>query len=183
MFSLQQLQLQTRFCDEDESSVEGELLQVTQHLEPEQYQFEFPTKSCLRALAYLDDDQEEISYFDESSFISSTTIAALSSVDYFDQDTTTMISHMDNWHETHQEDDDLVDDGRLSPLQLPAQVSKDRHRTREIELCSSQQNAQSEDLVGPSTFLSESKGCVTPYQGNVSFCKNLVLTLTHILFF
>ncbi|KAG2209545.1 uncharacterized protein EV154DRAFT_494977 [Mucor mucedo] len=156
---------QTRFCDEDESSVEGELLQVTQNLGPEQYQFEFPTKSCLKALAYLDDDEEEISYFDESSFISSTTIAALSSVDYFDQDTTTMISHMDNWHETHHsdDDDDLVDDGRLSPLQLPAQVNKDRHRAREIELCSNQQNAQSEDLVGPSTFLSESKPNVTPY--------------------
>lgn len=171
LFSLHGLQLQTRFCDEDESSVEGELLQVTQNLGPEQYQFEFPTKSCLKALAYLDDDEEEISYFDESSFISSTTIAALSSVDYFDQDTTTMISHMDNWHETHHsdDDDDLVDDGRLSPLQLPAQVNKDRHRAREIELCSNQQNAQSEDLVGPSTFLSESKPNVTPYGGNVNF--------------
>lgn len=181
LISLQQLQLQTRFYDEDESSVEGELLQVTQHLGPEQYQFEFPTKSCLKALAYLDDDKEENSYFDESSFISSTTIAALSSVDYFDQDTTTMISHMDNWHETEQDDDDLVDDGRLSPLQLPAQVNKDR-RTREMELCQSQQLAQSERLVGPSTFLSDPKVCVTQSYGNVDtlFSKKL-FSLTHYI--
>ncbi|ORY93513.1 hypothetical protein BCR43DRAFT_497066 [Syncephalastrum racemosum] len=63
--------------DDDEEAVI-----VPQHLEPEQYRFEFPPKSRLRALAYLDQFQrgEEFSYFDESSFTSSSS-AACSSVD------------------------------------------------------------------------------------------------------
>jgi hypothetical protein len=76
-----------------------------QHLAPEQYLYEFPSKSCLRALAYLDDEQEENSFFDESSFASSTT--AYSSALYEE----------DDWEE---EDDQLVEDGRLSPLELPS---------------------------------------------------------------
>ncbi|KAI8075650.1 hypothetical protein BDF21DRAFT_423377 [Thamnidium elegans] len=137
---------QTRFYDEDELSVEGELLQVTQNLDREQYEYEFPTKTCLRALAYLD---REDCYFDESSFISSTTIAALSSVDYFDQET--VIDQLNLWHETY-DDDPLIADARLSPLQLPAQVT-DRHLPRESISCLSN---QLERPVGPSSFLSDS---------------------------
>ncbi|KAI9254166.1 hypothetical protein EDC94DRAFT_546255 [Helicostylum pulchrum] len=140
---------QTRFYDEDELSVEGELLQVVQNLDREQYEYEFPTKTCLRALAYLD---REDCYFDESSFISSTTIAALSSVDYFDQET--MIDQLNLWHET-DDDDPLIADARLSPLQLPAQVT-DRHLPRESMSCMS---SQLERPVGPSSFLSDPHMC------------------------
>lgn len=65
-----------------EDNDDEEAVIVPQHLEPEQYRFEFPPKSRLRALAYLDQFQrgEEFSYFDESSFTSSSS-AACSSVD------------------------------------------------------------------------------------------------------
>lgn len=159
MISLQHIQLQqTRFYDEDdESSINGgELIQVIQHLEPEQYKFEFPSKMCLKELAYLDDLQENYSYFDESSF----SLTALSSVTQQEQQQTSeynMISHMNHsvWHETLVEEDEqhLVEDNKLSPLQLPAQVS--RLLSSPTESITQSEDEQQRLPVGPSSFLSD----------------------------
>lgn len=160
MISLQHIQLQqTRFYDEDdESSINGgELIQVIQHLEPEQYKFEFPSKMCLKELAYLDDLQEEYSYFDDSSF----SLTALPSVTQQHQQQTSeynMISHMNRsvWHETlveEEEEEHLVEDNKLSPLQLPAQVS--RPLSSSTESITQSEDQQQRLPVGPSSFLSD----------------------------
>lgn len=114
---------------------------VSQHLAPEQYLYEFPTKTCLKALAYLDSEEEEYSFFDESSFFTTDSYTAIESVQHNDD-------HM-NWNENTI----LVDDGRLSPLQLPAQADIITNiRPRESFVNSS---AQSDQPVGPSSFLSD----------------------------
>lgn len=150
---------QTRFYDEDdESSINGgELIQVIQHLEPEQYKFEFPSKMCLRELAYLDDLQDEYSYFDDSSFL----LTALPSVTQQHQQQTSeynMISHMNHsvWHETlveEEEEEHLVEDNKLSPLQLPAQVS--RPLSSSTESITQSEDQKQRLPVGPSSFLSD----------------------------
>lgn len=109
-----------------QDSDEEEPILVTQNLDQDQYDYEFPPKSYLEALSYLDEGDNKYSFFDPSSF----TVTALLSVD---QD------HM-SWHETT-----IVDDGRLSPLQLPAQ------RPRELS-CESASTVK-QLPVRPSFFL------------------------------
>ncbi|ORE04152.1 hypothetical protein BCV72DRAFT_264160 [Rhizopus microsporus var. microsporus] len=109
-----------------QDSDEEEPILVTQNLDQDQYEYEFPPKSYLEALSYLDEGDSKYSFFDPSSF----TVTALLSVD---QD------HM-SWHETT-----MVDDGRLSPLQLPAQ------RPRELS-CESASTVK-QMPVRPSFFL------------------------------
>lgn len=125
-----------------------------QHLTQEQYLYEFPSKSCLRSLAYLDDEQVEYSFFDEYSFASSNT--AYSSAFYYED--STMLN--DDWHETEQ-DDQLVEDGRLSPLELPARPSCDSVQTI----------TQSSGCVpvGPSSFLPDVDQLYNVTQGNMVF--------------
>ncbi|KAL0142542.1 hypothetical protein V8B55DRAFT_1499053 [Mucor lusitanicus] len=131
--------------DEDEQDdMSG--VTVSQHLAPEQYLYEFPTKTCLKALAYLDSEEDEYSFFDESSFFTTTdsSYTAIGSVQQQHDDD----DHMD-WHENTI----LVDDGRLSPLQLPAQAdARTNIRPRESFVNSS---TQSDQPVGPSSFLSD----------------------------
>ena len=50
-------------------------MEITQHLAPEQFQYEFPPKSRIMAIEANDDDQEEFSFFDECSFTSNSTAA------------------------------------------------------------------------------------------------------------
>lgn len=156
---------------------ESEAITVVQHLEPEQYLYEFPSKTCLRALAYLDSEQEEYSFFDESSFASSTT--AYSSAFYY-EDTMCMD---DDWHET-DEDDQLVEDGRLSPLELPAPNSRPSCDSVETVI-------QSADCVpvGPSSFLSDvHKGQMYDHhvthlsKGNMACNVIHCLLVSHIFF-
>ncbi|CAO3611223.1 unnamed protein product [Mucor hiemalis] len=111
---------------------------------------------CLKELAYLDDLQENYSYFDESSF----SLTALSSVTQQEQQQTSeynMISHMNHsvWHETLVEEDEqhLVEDNKLSPLQLPAQVS--RLLSSSTESITQSEDEQQRLPVGPSSFLSD----------------------------
>ncbi|EIE79262.1 hypothetical protein G6F46_010660 [Rhizopus delemar] len=114
---------QSETCNEEEE--QKELISITQSLSREQYQFEFPTKSCLEALKFLDKGENKYSFFDPSSF----TAAALSS------------AHM-NYHETT-----MVDDSRLSPLQLPSRHSMTRESSCESLVTIKQS-------VNPSSFLS-----------------------------
>lgn len=131
--------------DEDEQDdMSG--VTVSQHLAPEQYLYEFPTKTCLKALAYLDSEEDEYSFFDESSFFTTdSSYTAIESAQQHDDDND---DHMD-WNENTI----LVDDGRLSPLQLPAQADVQANiRPRESFVNSP---TQSEQPVGPSSFLSD----------------------------
>ncbi|KAL9546111.1 hypothetical protein MBANPS3_006825 [Mucor bainieri] len=131
--------------DEDEQDdMSG--VTVSQHLAPEQYLYEFPTKTCLKALAYLDSEEDEYSFFDESSFF--TTDSSYTAIESVQQHDDGHDDHM-NWNENTI----LVDDGRLSPLQLPAQADAITNiRPRESFVDST---AQSDQPVGPSSFLSD----------------------------
>jgi hypothetical protein len=149
---------QTRFYDEDEQ--EEEIIHVTQHLSKEQYQFEFPSKNCLKALAYLD-EEEEYSFFDESSFTSTATTAISSEQQQqqtsylLDQDTSSTIHHMNHWHHETitEEEEELVEDGRLSPLELPAQIV--RQKRYSFLSSNSKEVEETTKPVGPSSFLSD----------------------------
>ncbi|KAG1063957.1 hypothetical protein G6F42_027100 [Rhizopus arrhizus] len=139
MYMYQDIIEQYHQDDDEQDDMSG--VTVSQHLAPEQYLYEFPTKTCLKALAYLDSEEEEYSFFDESSFFTTDSYTAIESVQHNDD-------HM-NWNENTI----LVDDGRLSPLQLPAQADIITNiRPRESFVNSS---AQSDQPVGPSSFLSD----------------------------
>ncbi|KAI8054980.1 uncharacterized protein B0P05DRAFT_291618 [Gilbertella persicaria] len=135
------LQQQDFYQSQESDYYHQDAMTVAQHLTTEQYLYEFPTKDCLEALAYLDDANQN-SFFDASSFTST----AFSSAYYYDS------SSFD--HETIQEEDELVDDGRLSPLQLPSQVSP---RPRPL-------SCDTVIPVGPASFLADTPLCdhVTP---------------------
>ncbi|GAN07695.1 hypothetical protein MAM1_0172c07197 [Mucor ambiguus] len=130
--------------DEDEQDdMSG--VTVSQHLAPEQYLYEFPTKTCLKALAYLDSEEDEYSFFDESSFF--TTDSSYTAIESVQQHDDGNDDHL-NWSENTI----LVDDGRLSPLQLPAQADITNIGPREPFVNNS---TQSDQPVGPSSFLSD----------------------------
>ncbi|OBZ81925.1 hypothetical protein A0J61_10025 [Choanephora cucurbitarum] len=130
--------LQQEFYNNQESHhyYDQDAITVTQHLTPEQYLYEFPTRDCLEALSYLDNDTQD-SCFDLCSFVSSS--AAFTSAYY------NCYSIMD-----HEMEDELVDDGRLSPLQLPAQLVQS---SRPVEPSSTLKP------VGPSSFLADVQLC------------------------
>lgn len=129
-------------------------------------------------MAYLDSEEEEYSFFDESSFFTTDSYTAIESVQNNDDDN----DHM-NWNENTS----LVDDARLSPLQLPAQVDiLTNIRPRESFVNSLPQSNQA---VGPSSFLSDihqhhmyyhvTPTRTTPYlrKGNMSKIKALIYNI------
>lgn len=149
-------------------------MEITQHLAPEQFQYEFPPKSCIMAIEANDDDQEEFSFFDECSFTSNST-AAYSNIlyeedeeeddDYYTQ--SNLIQNSDQLLDQYLDsfknlDMSFVADNQLSPLQLPTQATSSSNSSRIREesydstgtivirksLCSSFQAAR------PSSFLS-----------------------------
>jgi hypothetical protein len=67
------------------------MIPVPQHLDSEQINYEFPPKSHLKALAYLDQLEQEYSFFDETSFTSlsndsSSSVSSMSFLSgYFDE--------------------------------------------------------------------------------------------------
>ncbi|KAI8338524.1 hypothetical protein BC941DRAFT_423146 [Chlamydoabsidia padenii] len=190
------------------------MMPVPQHLDSEQINYEFPPKSHLKALAYLDQLEEEYSFFDETSFTSlsndsSSSTSSLSFLSgYFDErqednsSTTTPPSHNYISSSTHlfsslidgnEEDLDfshilsqqhyhqhdyhmtqeqqsaaaasaaasvnntttLVDDNRLSPLQLPAQAQLYHYSYHHREQsCDSTTTITKNLIVAPQSFLS-----------------------------
>lgn len=111
-------------------------MEITQHLAPEQFQYEFPPKSRIMAIEANDDDQEEFSFFDECSFTSNST-AAYSNIlyeedeeeeddDYYTQ--SNLIQNSDQLLDQYLDsfknlDMSFVADNQLSPLQLPTQAT------------------------------------------------------------
>lgn len=65
--------------DDGDDDDEDMIMEVPQHLESEQIEYEFPLRSHLKALAYLDQLGEEYSFFDETSFTSLTNDSSSSS--------------------------------------------------------------------------------------------------------
>ncbi|ORZ19742.1 hypothetical protein BCR42DRAFT_410418 [Absidia repens] len=207
--------------DGDDDDDEDMIMPVPQHLDSEQINYEFPLRSHLKALAYLDQLQEEYSFFDETSFTSLTNDSSSSSSStsflsgYFDhhqQENTSITTPLDNINYstffstlTDEKEDDLdltrihhhhmltqhhhqqqtfhqtssssynnqshhgiqegersassldttsasvvVDDNRLSPLQLPAQAAHLLQREQSYESTSTiTKNA----MVAPQSFL------------------------------
>ncbi|KAI9498775.1 hypothetical protein BDB00DRAFT_799490 [Zychaea mexicana] len=179
----------TCFPEEDRGDL---MMDVPQNLGPEQVTYEFPPKARLQALAqiYDNDPADDCSFFDESSFTTTSTFtndlrstSACSSrhsyatlsppVDYandhldrfFDSVLDQVVScnnPMERQHQEQQmhcdtnsdEDDDdsyLVDDGRLSPLELPEQEEQVR-RDRE-QSCDSTATVKQQVVAAPCSFL------------------------------
>ncbi|KAI7871670.1 hypothetical protein BDF14DRAFT_1878509 [Spinellus fusiger] len=139
-------------CLYDESEQGSESITVPQNLEPEQYNYEFPPRSRLQALAYLD-NQHSFSFFDESSFTTNSTSTARHSILSESEDSGSVFGypsshstsseginnlltcgnhkaqpprHHTTYSDSHFFDPQqykLTDDSRLSPLQLPAQFT------------------------------------------------------------
>lgn len=140
---------------------------VPQNLAPEQFQYEFPPKSRLKALAHLYDD-DDCSFFDESSFTTaSTSTAAYSSVEDWSaiNDSEYANDHLDRFLDSVSEaftPAALVDDCKLSPLQLPVQAtsSGSEYRSRE-QSCDSASTVTirkgRNQGVCPSTFLDDAR--------------------------
>ncbi|KAI9258855.1 hypothetical protein BDA99DRAFT_561231 [Phascolomyces articulosus] len=143
---------------EDDSTLDDMLIMdVPQNLEPEQVHYEFPPKAHLQALAQMYDthpQDDDCSFFDESSFSTMTTTTGdfhssrssspsdhyYANNDHLDQffDSVLdqvvgkqhMIPHAP--HEEEEEEDYLIEDGRLSPLELPEQeeqIRRDREQS------------------------------------------------------
>ncbi|KAI8978649.1 hypothetical protein BDB01DRAFT_852371 [Pilobolus umbonatus] len=142
---------------------------IRQLLTDEQHRYEFPSKSRLKELSFLDEDQT-YPFFDSSSLtaylINTPALVSGQTSDLsFEDDSTTMISSHKSWHETISEEDyndnqQIVEDSRLSPLQLPAQAEMtfmvhDRQRPRKSSCDSIMTITQSDRPVGPSSFLSK----------------------------
>lgn len=118
-------------------------MEITQHLAPEQFQYEFPPKSRIMAIEANDDDQEEFSFFDECSFTSNST-AAYSNIlyeedeeeeddDYYTQ--SNLIQNSDQLLDQYLDsfknlDMSFVADNQLSPLQLPTQATSNSNSSR-----------------------------------------------------
>ncbi|KAI9492591.1 hypothetical protein BDB00DRAFT_873170 [Zychaea mexicana] len=180
------------------SSDDDEPVVVKQTLDPEQKKYEFPPRSLLRELSYLDDEEFD-SFFDESSFSTSESdyyhyhhhhpargsLPSSSSSymidDYEDYDDD------DNVHQQQQQQqqDLLVDDSRLSPLQLPARAScsprlrRQRQRTRELSCDSTatvtlNPHQSTDPVVGPSSFLKQQASCNKNGRDDLGFPKNRV---------
>ncbi|KAF7726157.1 hypothetical protein EC973_009049 [Apophysomyces ossiformis] len=64
---------QPQYDSDDENEP---MIVIPQNLAPEQYNYEFPPKSLLRELEYLDQDERVNSFFDESSFTTTSTSTA-----------------------------------------------------------------------------------------------------------
>lgn len=133
------------------------MIEITQHLAPEQYSYEFPPKSCIMALAAANDDPDQFSFFDECSFTSNSTTAFM-----YDNADELLDEYLDSFHQSEQHDDDQVcvaADYQLSPLQLPSQVTSDYRPMRE-ESCDSTDTIvlrNTNQPVRPSSFLTKNK--------------------------
>ncbi|CAO3587597.1 unnamed protein product [Absidia cylindrospora] len=215
------------YHQQDEDDEDDAMMPVPQNLDSEQINYEFPPKSHLKALSYLDQLEEEYSFFDETSFTSlsndSSSSASSASLlsGYFEDDvderssTTTppppppqffsslidgkendhdltRIPHhmlMDHHHHQYQQQQQqrqqqqqqqrqnsdqydhhgilqqnqspsfqqpnpnsnyLVDDNKLSPLQLPAQAQAHQRE----QSCDSSTTITKDAIVAPQSFLS-----------------------------
>ncbi|CAO3632362.1 unnamed protein product [Cunninghamella blakesleeana] len=158
-------------CNEEDEE-EDTMMPVPQHLDLEQINYEFPPKSELKRLAYLDQLEEQYSFFDETSF--TTTISSNESLSssilsgYFDNNTTLTSLLIDDVEDQEKDMDNtriynhllntsipssthhelLVDDNHLSPLQLPAQAHQ------RIQSSDSILTIKHQPIVAPESFLS-----------------------------
>ncbi|KAI8968037.1 hypothetical protein BDF20DRAFT_839860 [Mycotypha africana] len=145
----------TQFClPEENDLLEDDSLVVAQHLTQEQFQFEFPPKHRLQELAYLDTLEDEYSFFDPCSF--TTTVyspAEITRANYLIYNNNNNTAWHDTINEEGEEDEEkaqIIDDSRLSPLQLPAQVDKKAAAAVNHLLTT-------EKPVGPASFLSHAQ--------------------------
>ncbi|CAO3612068.1 unnamed protein product [Mucor hiemalis] len=163
----------------EEKIQEEQMIEIAQHLAPEQFQYEFPPKSRIMAIE-AEVDNDEFSYFDECSFTTtSTSTAAYSNLTYGqdDEEDDTDYYHqlmsssnrsssdrLDRYFESFTNEHGgniFVSDNQLSPLQLPSQMSYTMRHIRE-ESCDSTgtvvlRKPSSSGYSRPSSFLSESE--------------------------
>lgn len=174
---------------------EEQIIEIAQHLAPEQFHYEFPPKSRIMAIEAEINEQDEFSYFDECSFTTtSTSTAAYSNIlyeqeeeiedddeDYYHQ----LMNHsnrsssdrLDRYFESFANEHGgnvlFVSDNQLSPLQLPSQMSSTMRHIREESYDSTGTivlNNNNTTYSRPSSFLSGGSSVHYPqhYLGRVA---------------
>ncbi|KAI8974954.1 hypothetical protein BDB01DRAFT_379197 [Pilobolus umbonatus] len=116
------------------------MIEIAQHLAPEQFKYEFPPKARLIAIAEQENN-DKFSFFDESSFTTTSTFSTL--MDPTDDGSVHHNTHNTRYFDSFSQDEEeetwqqrlFVADSQLSPLQLPTQASHlyqhDRHGREE----------------------------------------------------
>lgn len=123
-----------------ESDTNDSMIEIAQHLAPEQFKYEFPPKAHLIAIAEQEQN-DHYSFFDESSFTTTSTFSTLMDHNHEYRMHTPDIHNTDrvdryfgSYDESWQQRT-FVADSQLSPLQLPTQASRryehDRHGREE----------------------------------------------------
>ncbi|KAI7889053.1 uncharacterized protein EV154DRAFT_515686 [Mucor mucedo] len=149
-----------------------EIIEIAQHLAPEQFKYEFPPKSRIMEIEAQVDTTDEFSYFDECSFTTtSTSTAAYSNIiyeqddedeDYYQQlmnnSARSSSDRLDRYFESFTNDHNtFVSDNQLSPLQLPTQMSFMKHvREESYDSTGTVIIRKSSQYSSPSSFLSQS---------------------------
>ncbi|ORX50181.1 hypothetical protein DM01DRAFT_1384901 [Hesseltinella vesiculosa] len=129
------------------------IMNVPQHLESEQINYEFPPKSHLKALAFLDQTEEEYSFFDESSFTTLSNDSFLVDTDasYFSS-LTDEKETLEHTHSHHVPLPPLDDLSHPSPLQLPAQAHHQIDQRHPTSACDPSMT-KSPGLITPRSIL------------------------------
>ncbi|KAI9314240.1 hypothetical protein BX666DRAFT_518717 [Dichotomocladium elegans] len=151
-------------CSEED---EDDTILVEQHLEPEQKEYEFPSRALLVELAaVLDTHAKDDTMFDETSF---TTMGDNDDDDAFDEYVGSIVSSIQQKQRRHHSPSvilsssstssrwSLVDDSRLSPLQLPPRDDDHdtvlQHRQRSMDQTGKEMQNHLPRPVHPSFFL------------------------------
>ncbi|GAA5801719.1 hypothetical protein HPULCUR_007171 [Helicostylum pulchrum] len=157
---------------------QDQIIEIAQHLAPEQFQYEFPPKSRIMEIeAEIINEDDQFSYFDECSFTTtSTSTAAYSNIiyeedeeeqddeDYYHQlmnnSARSSSDRLDRYFEsfTNEHGNAFLADNQLSPLQLPTQMPYSLRHIREESYDSTGTVVirKASQYSSPSSFLSES---------------------------
>lgn len=122
------------------------MIEVTQRLAPELYEYEFPPRSRIMAIEeHIQDDEDE--FFDESSFTTISTDHRYDEDEEGQEELEDLLSFINESFITRQEE--FVSDHQLSPLQLPCQYISRNDREESYD-----STGTIKQPLGPSSFLS-----------------------------
>ncbi|KAG1132769.1 hypothetical protein G6F42_002042 [Rhizopus arrhizus] len=122
------------------------MIEVTQRLAPELYEYEFPPRSRIMAIEEnIQDDEDE--FFDESSFTTISTDHRYDEDEEGQEELEDLLSFINESFITRQEE--FISDHQLSPLQLPCQYISRNDREESYD-----STGTIKQPLGPSSFLS-----------------------------
>ncbi|KAI8053567.1 hypothetical protein BDF21DRAFT_371192 [Thamnidium elegans] len=157
---------------------QDQIIEIAQHLAPEQFQYEFPPKSRIMEIEAEINEDDQFSYFDECSFTTTSTSTAAYSNIIYEQDEEEEEDDQDYYHQlmnnsarsssdrldryfesfTNEHGNAFLADNQLSPLQLPTQMPYSLRHIREESYDSTGTVVirKASQYSSPSSFLSES---------------------------